>query len=70
MERSAPMWSYKFELPESSYSVSDIQPYFEYIIKKDETVTDNPQIRIYVNKIENKITFEIETGYYFKTFNV
>ena len=46
MERSVPTWSDKFELPESSYSVSDIQHYFEYIIKKHETVTDNPQIRI------------------------
>ena len=33
-------------------------------LKKDETVTDNPSIRIYVNKIENRITFKIKTGYY------
>ena len=39
------------------YSVSDIQHYFDYIIKKHETVTDNPPIRIYVNKIENRTTF-------------
>ena len=32
--------------------------------KKHETVTDNPPIRIDVNKIENRITFRIETGYY------
>ena len=25
---------------------------------------DNPSITIYVNKIENRITFEIKTGYY------
>ena len=27
------MWTEKFELPGGSYSVSDIQDYFEYIIK-------------------------------------
>ena len=37
-------------------------PYFEYIIKKYETFTDNPSIKIYVNKIKNKITFKIKTG--------
>ena len=36
----------------------------EYIIKKHETVTHNPPISIYVNKIENKIIFRIKTGYY------
>ena len=28
--------------------------------------TVNPVIKIYVNKIENKITFKIKTGYYLK----
>ena len=37
---------------------------FKYILKKHETVTDNPSIMIYVNKIENRITFKIKTGYY------
>ena len=38
---------------------------FEYIIKKHETLTDNPpRIRIYINKIENRITFKIKRGYY------
>ena len=32
--------------------------------QKNEIVNDNPPIRIYVNKIENKITFKIKTGYY------
>ena len=44
--------------------ISDIQDYFEYNIKRHETVTNNPPIRIYVNKAENKITFKIKTGYY------
>ena len=46
--------------------ISDIQVHFEYIMKKKkhQTVTDNPPIRIYVNKIKNRITFKIKTGYY------
>ena len=51
---------------DGSYSVSDIQDYFEYTIKKHETVGDNPPIRIYLNKIENRITFRMKTGYYFE----
>ena len=31
---SAPTWNEEFELPDGSYSVSDIQDYFEYILKK------------------------------------
>ena len=61
---SAPTWNDKFELPDESYSVSDIQGYFEYILRKHEWNIDNPSIRIYVNKIENRITFKIKTGYY------
>ena len=44
----------KFELPDGSYSVSDIQDYFECTFKKHETVTDNSPIMIYVNKKEKK----------------
>ena len=61
---SAPTWSEKFELPDGSYSISDIQDYFEYILKKHSESVDNPSIRIYVNKIENRITFKIKSGYY------
>ena len=32
--------------------------------QKHEAVTDNPSVRIYVNKIGNRITFKIEEGYY------
>ena len=52
------------DLPDGSYSVSDIHYYFEYISKKHGEKTDNLSVRIYVNKIENKITFEIKSGYY------
>ena len=33
-------------------------------VNKHETVTDNPSIRIFINKMENRITFTIKTGYY------
>ena len=61
---SAPTWSEEFELPDGSYSVSDIQDYFEYILKKHSESVDNPSIRIYVSKIENRITFKIKNGYH------
>ena len=38
--------------------------FWTYIKKKYETVADNPSVKIYVNKIENRITFKIKTGYY------
>ena len=44
--------------------ISDIQDYFEYILKKHSKNVVNPSIRIYVNKIENRITFKIKNGYY------
>ena len=49
-------------MPDGSYSVSDIQDYFEYIIKEHETIADNPPVQIYVNKI-NRIIFKTKTGY-------
>ena len=61
---SAPTWSEEFELPDGSYSVSDIQDYFEYILKKHSERVDNPSIRIYINRIENRITFKNKNGYY------
>ena len=54
------------ELPDGWYFVSDIQDYFEYILKNHETVTYNPSNWIYINKTENKISFKIKTGYYFE----
>ena len=47
-----------------SYSISAIQDYFEYILKDHREKPDNLSIRIYINKIENRITFKIKTGYY------
>ena len=50
-EISAPTWNDKFELPDGSYSVSDIQGHFEYILKKHGENTDKLSVQIYVNKI-------------------
>ena len=54
---SAPTWNDAFHLPRGSYSFSDIQDYFEFIIKKHETLTENPPIQIYPNKIKNRNCF-------------
>ena len=54
----------EFELPDGWYFVWNIQDYFEYIIKKNKTLTDNLPIRIYVKKAENRIAFNIKTGYF------
>ena len=60
---SAPTWNETFDLPDGSYSISDIQDYFEFIIKKHETLTENPSIQIYPNKIKNRIVLKIKTSY-------
>ena len=60
---SAPTWNETFDLPDVSYSIADIQDYFEFIIKKHETLTDNPSILIYPNKIKNRMVFKIKNGY-------
>ena len=41
-----------------------IHDYFEYILKKHGEKTLNPSIKIYTNKIKNRILFKIKTGYY------
>ena len=43
-EISAPTWNDKFELPDGFYSVSDIQGYFEYILKKHGENIDKPSV--------------------------
>ena len=63
---SAPTWNDEFELPDGSYSVSDIQDYFEYILKKHRESVDKPPVHIYVNKIENRVTFKIKSEYSLK----
>ena len=60
---SAHTWNDKFELPDGSYSVSNIQDYFEYILKNYEGSTDKPLVQIYANKIENRVTFKTKDEY-------
>ena len=48
-------------MPDGSYSIADIQDYFELIIKKHETLTENPPVQIYPNK--KRIVFKIKTEY-------
>ena len=60
---SGPTWNDKFDLPVGSYSISNIQDYFEYILRKHGKSTDNPSVELYANKIKNKITFKIKDGY-------
>ena len=63
---SAATWSEEFNLPNGSFSITDIQNYFNYILKKHGENVDNPSIMIYIIKIENRITFKIKSGYYFE----
>ena len=60
---SVPTWNENFELTDGSYSIfyiQDIQDYFKYIIKKQETVNDNPPMKMYINKIENRVIFKLK----------
>ena len=50
-------------MPDGSYSAADIQDYFEFIIKKHETVTENPPVQNYPNKTKTMIVFKVKTGY-------
>ena len=63
LQISDPTWNETFDLPDGSYSVDDIQDYFEFIMKKHETLSENPSIQIYQNKIKNRIIFKIKNGY-------
>ena len=56
-------WNDEFELPNGSYSVSDIQDYIEFIIKKHETLTTIPSIHVYINNINDRLVFKIKDGY-------
>ena len=58
----APTWNDIFDLPDGCYSISDIQDYFEFIIKKHEALAENPAMQIYPNKIKSRIVFKIITG--------
>ena len=60
---SVPNWNDTFDLPDRSYSISDIHDYFEFSIKKHKTITENPPIQINPNKIKNRIAFKVKASY-------
>ena len=64
MKISAPIWNEKFKLSDGSYSISDIQDYFEYILTRYVEKTCHASIRIYIHRIENRTTLKIKAGYY------
>ena len=59
----APTWNDEFELRDGSYSVSEIQVYIKFIIKKYETLRTVPPIHVYINRINNRLVFKIKDGY-------
>ena len=60
---SAPTWNDEFYLPGGYYSIVDIPDYFEFIIKKHESLTENALVEIYLNKIKNKIVSKVKRRY-------
>ena len=52
-----------FDLPDGSYSIFEIQDYFEFIIKKHKTLTENLPIKIYPSTIINRIIFKTKSSY-------
>ena len=53
-------WNDGFELPDGSYSLSDIQDYVEDIIKKHKRLTTIPLVHVYINRINNRLVFQIK----------
>ena len=53
---SAPTWN-------EFFNFLVIRVYFGFIIKKHETLSENPSVQIYPNKIKNRIIFKIKNGY-------
>ena len=47
-------------MPGGSYPVSDIKDYIKYIMKKHETLSANPLIHIYINRINNRLVFRVK----------
>ena len=61
---SAPTWNDKFELPDGSYSVSGIEDYFEYILKKHGENIEKLSVQIYVKKLKIglHLKLKVDTG--------
>ena len=53
----APTWNYKFDLPDDSYFVSDIQDFIKYLIKKHKIYN------VYTNRINDRLVFKTKDGY-------
>ena len=64
MKKSAPTGNDSFKVTGGSYSVSDIQDYYEHIIKENETLTYSTPLRIHIIRIQKRIGFKIKTEYY------
>ena len=60
---SVPTWNDTFDVPDGSYSIAALLNYFEYIIKKHETIAEVSPVLIYVNEINNRIVFKIKSEY-------
>ena len=58
---SAPTWNDEFDLPDGYHSIADTQDYFEFSIKKHETLAENPPVQIYPNKTKTRIVFKVKT---------
>ena len=60
----APTWNEAFDLSDGSYSIDDIQDYFEFIMKNHAIINDDPSMKIYSNKIKNELfNKKIKNGY-------
>ena len=55
----APTWNDKFELPDGSYPVSDIQSYSE----NHKTLTTISFIDFYINRINNRLALKMKDGH-------
>ena len=55
-------WHDEFELPDGSYSASNIQDYVEYVTKNHETLIIVPPIHVYINRVNNRLLFKIKAG--------
>lgn len=56
---NTPTWKEEFTLPDGSYSISDIDEYFQLIFNKHKT---KKTVFIYADSVENRVTFKIEEG--------
>ena len=59
---SAPTWNDKFELSDGSYSVSEIEHYFEYILKKTEKILLNHRYRYMSIKLKIGLHLKLKIG--------